>query len=135
MNANTELSATGTTAGTAGKFQIEPIVVGAAAGNFETEASALVQAGLALRQRLAEIGPAWGDDAVGTRFGKQYETPALTVLDNVESLSVGLLRIAAALRAVSSAYVRGEDDLLVAIDETKAAAAAPAVPVGSGVAP
>lgn len=95
-------------------FEIVPAVVAAAAGTFDAEASALTNAVVSLGKHLSEIGAAWGDDIVGERFGAQYAPAAETVLDNVESLAVGMFRIAAALRAVAGAHSQGEIDLLVA---------------------
>lgn len=93
------------------------MVVSAAAGSFESEAEALARTAFAMRARLAELGNAWGDDAVGARFGKRYEPAANTVLDNAESMALGLMRIGAALRAVAAAFVRGDEELIKPIPD------------------
>lgn len=112
-----------TTAPLAG-YEVQPAAVFGAAGCFDAEAEAVVQAMFQLRQQLGSLGRPWGDDAVGARFGAQYTPPAETVLANVEALAIGFARIAAALRAVAGAYVRGEDELLAPVPDLDEAAPA-----------
>ena len=100
-----------------GGYEVQPAAITGAAGCFDAEAEAVVQAMFQLRQQLGTLGQPWGADAVGSRFGSQYTPPAEIVLANVEALAIGMARIAAALRAVAGAYVRGEDDLLAPITE------------------
>lgn len=95
-----------------GRFEIQPAAVTGAAGCFDSEATALASAATSLNQQLASIGACWGKDEVGERFGTEYQPAAQTVLENVEAISIGLARIAAALRAVVTAHLRGDDDLL-----------------------
>ncbi len=107
-------------------FEIVPAVVNAAAGTFDAEASALTNVAVTLAKHLSQIGPAWGDDVVGVRFGAQYQPAADVTRDNVEALAVGMFRIAAALRAVATAHAEGEADLLVAAKADDAELAATA---------
>jgi uncharacterized protein YukE len=57
-----------------------------------------------LQQRLAAFGACWGNDPVGERFGVAYSAAAGVVQNNMTALSTGLVRIAAALRAVAESY-------------------------------
>lgn len=111
-------------------FEIQPAAITGAAGCFDSEASALAEAATALDQELATVGACWGKDEVGERFGAEYQPAAQTVLENIDAIAVGFARIAAALRAVVTAHLRGDDDLLTlarAQESDVAAVATPAV--------
>lgn len=122
--ASTTAAATGAAAN---GFEIEPAAVSAVAGNFDAEASALTTAAISLQERLTSLGSCWGTDDVGARFGTEYSGAATIVLDNLEAIAVGWVRIAAALRAVAGAHLRGEDDLVTQI-RTEVSAVAEAAP-------
>ena len=94
----------GTGAGTG--FDVVPAALTGAAGTIDAESTALDDATAALARRLAEVGPCWGDDVVGQRFATGYGPAAQVVVGNLGALSVGLVRIAAALRAVAATYER-----------------------------
>ena len=85
-------------------FDVVPAALTGAAGTFDAEADALAQTFAGLGRALATIGRAWGDDAVGTRFGSAYSPAADVVAGNIAALSGGMSRIAAALRSVANAY-------------------------------
>ena len=87
-------------------FVVVPAALTGAAGTIDAESAALDDATAALARRLAEIGPCWGDDVVGQRFATGYGPAAQVVVGNLGALSVGLVRIAAALRAVAATYER-----------------------------
>jgi uncharacterized protein YukE len=89
-------------------FDVVPSVFVAAAGTFDNDAEALLGAAAKLQQALAAIGPRWGDDVVGARFGTAYAPAADRTIQNVVAMSGGLMRIAAALRAVGEAYERSD---------------------------
>jgi uncharacterized protein YukE len=108
-------------------FSVDPIVLIGTAGVFDAEAAALKMMVARLEQRVAAIGKVWGDDVVGTRFGATYEPASRMVLANLASLSAGLIRIAAALRAVGESYE--------AVDSSIISAVAPSSPVPAPRAP
>jgi uncharacterized protein YukE len=85
-------------------FDVQPAALIGAAGTFDAEAEALARAAARVQARLAALGSCWGDDDVGARFGATYEPAMHTVVGNVGALASGLIRIAAALRAVATAY-------------------------------
>lgn len=90
--------------GSGAAFEVEPAVLVGAAGTFDAEADAIVDAAKRVQLRLGAIGPCWGTDRVGERFGAAYQPVATAVLGNVSALANGLVRIAAALRAVATSY-------------------------------
>lgn len=94
-----------------------PAALKGAAGTFDAEATAVAEAATALNQKLSGIAQPWGTDEVGARFGNGYASPAQMTLANVQALTVGLARIAAALRAVADNSQRGEEDLIQPIDD------------------
>ena len=98
-------------------FSIEPAALAGAAGSFDGESDALDAAGAALDAHLASLAGCWGADSVGQRFAAAYVPAAEAVLDNIGALSCGLVRIAAALRAVAESYT--------AVDEAVRDAATP----------
>ena len=85
-------------------FSVDPTALSGAARTIDAEATTLQEAVSRLQMRLTTLGPSWGDDVVGKRFAVSYEPAAKTVLGNVAALSVGLVHIAAALRAVAESY-------------------------------
>lgn len=85
-------------------FDVSPAALSGAAGVFDAEADALADVVATLTARLDALGPCWGGDSVGARFGTAYQDAGLAVLDNVRSLGTGMVRIAAALRAVALSY-------------------------------
>lgn len=85
-------------------FDVDPAALIGAAGTFDAEGDALTLAAQRMQMRLATLGPAWGTDEVGARFGEGYQPAAERVLANVGALAHGLMRIGAALRAVATAY-------------------------------
>lgn len=85
-------------------FEVDPAALIGAAGTMDAEADALAVAAQRLQLHLAAVGPAWGDDEVGARFGAGYQPVAERVLGNVGALAAGLVRIGAALRAVATSY-------------------------------
>lgn len=85
-------------------FEVLPAALTGAAGTFDAEAESITQAAAMLQQRLAGLGNCWGDDPVGQRFAAGYGPAVTTVQGNIAALSVGLNRIAAALRAVAESY-------------------------------
>jgi len=87
-----------------GGFEVEPAALRRAGAAFHTEADLLIEAASRLETRLGQLGPCWGTDAVGARFGATYQPAADQVVSNLGGLSVGLLRIASALRAVADSY-------------------------------
>lgn len=85
-------------------FDVSPAALSGAAGVFDAEADALADVVATLTARLDALGPCWGGDAVGTRFGTAYQDAGLEVLDNVRALGTGMIRVAAALRAAARSY-------------------------------
>jgi uncharacterized protein YukE len=85
-------------------FEVEPVALRGAAGSIHREADELGDLATKLDVHLASVGPCWGADVVGRRFGDSYQPAATTVLDNISALSIGLHRIAAALQAVGDNY-------------------------------
>ncbi len=85
-------------------FEVEPAALRGAAGSIDAEADALGTLASSLEQYLLSLGACWGDDEVGRRFASGYQPAAATVLANMTALSTGLVRIAAALRAVGESY-------------------------------
>ena len=89
-------------------FTVRPAALHGAAGCLDAEADSLHNATAALDAALGGTNGCWGDDVVGRRFAAAYEPAARTVLDNLDALSTGLARIAAALRAVADGYERAD---------------------------
>jgi uncharacterized protein YukE len=121
-------------------FSVDPIVLIGTAGIFDAEAAALKMMVTRLEQRAAAIGKAWGDDLVGARFGAAYEPASRMVLANLASLSAGLIRMAAALRAVGESYEAVDNNIISAVSpiaRTPAPATSPTPPaaLASGVIP
>ncbi len=85
-------------------FEVEPAALRGAAGSIHSEADVLGDLALKLELHLANLGPCWGGDQVGQRFAASYQPAATTVLTNIDALSIGLHRIAAALQAVGERY-------------------------------
>ncbi len=85
-------------------FEVEPAALRGAAGSFHSEADELGILVRKLDAHLADLGPCWGADIVGQRFAACYLPAAQTVLNNIGALSIGLQRIAFALRAVGDNY-------------------------------
>ncbi len=85
-------------------FDVSPAALSGAAGVFDVNADALADVAATLIARLETLGPCWGGDSVGTRFGTAYQDAGLAVLTNIDALGTGLVRIAAALRAVARSY-------------------------------
>ncbi|MFV0307257.1 MAG: WXG100 family type VII secretion target [Desertimonas sp.] len=85
-------------------FTVVPAELVGAAGALDAEAEAMQLALERLRHRLADLGPAWGIDVVGQRFGAHYQPVSERVQANVGAMATGLVRIAAALRAVANSY-------------------------------
>jgi uncharacterized protein YukE len=85
-------------------FEVEPAALRGAAGSFHSEADVLCELAHKLDLHLASLGPCWGADEVGQRFAAGYQPAADTVLNNIDALSIGLHRIAAALQAVGDNY-------------------------------
>lgn len=85
-------------------FMVVPAELVGAAGTMDAEAQALQLALQRLQLRLGAIGSAWGTDEVGERFGAGYQPVAERVQQNVAAMGTGLVRIAAALRAVANSY-------------------------------
>jgi uncharacterized protein YukE len=110
-------------------FSVDPIVLIGTAGVFDAEAAAVKMMVTRLEQRLAAIGKVWGDDTVGARFGAAYEPASRMVLANLASLSAGLVRIAAALRAVGESY-ESADNIFVSGVPMIGPMPPPVVPVG-----
>jgi uncharacterized protein YukE len=110
-------------------FSVDPIVLIGTAGVFDAEAAAMNMMVTRLEQRVAAIGKVWGDDVVGKQFGTAYEPASRIVLANLAALSAGLVRIAAALRAVGESY-EAVDNILVSAVPVTAPTASPVVPVG-----
>jgi uncharacterized protein YukE len=114
-------------------FSVDPIILIGTAGVFDAEAAALKMMVTRLEQRAAAIGKVWGDDVVGARFGAAYEPASRMVLANLASLSAGLVRIAAALRAVGESYEAVDNTIISAVTpiaRTTAPTPPNAVPVG-----
>ena len=117
-------------------FDVTPAALTGAAGAIDAEAVTLDEAAAALAQRLGQLGRCWGDDAVGQRFAAGYGPAAQVVVGNIDALSIGLVRIAAALRAVAASYERADTSIATtAIDASTTPRAieptVPAVPVAS----
>jgi uncharacterized protein YukE len=89
-------------------FEVEPAALRGAAGSVDAEAEALASLASSLQHYLEQLGACWGDDEVGQRFAERYVPAASTTLANYQALSVGLMRIAAALRAVGDAYEQAD---------------------------
>jgi uncharacterized protein YukE len=87
-----------------GGFELEIPVVTGVAGIFAAESTSLTELAANLQARLAQHGPCWGDDVVGTRFGAAYSPAATIVAANIAALAAGLERIGSALRAVAENY-------------------------------
>lgn len=85
-------------------FEVSPAALSGAAGVFDAEAEALADVTTGLATRLDTLGSPWGADEVGVRFGESYVPAAKRVLANMNAMTNGLIRIAAALRAVAEAY-------------------------------
>jgi uncharacterized protein YukE len=85
-------------------FEVEPAALRGAAGSFHTEGDELGELMRKLDVHLASLGPCWGADAVGRRFAASYQPASQTVLNNISALSIGLHRIASALKAVGDNY-------------------------------
>lgn len=110
-------------------FSVDPIVLIGTAGVFDAEAAAMKMMVTRLEQRAAAIGKVWGDDVVGTRFGAAYEPASRMVLANLASLSAGLVRIAAALRAVGESY-EAVDNMIISAVSPATSSPAPALTTG-----
>jgi uncharacterized protein YukE len=113
-------------------FSVDPIVLTGTAGVFDAEAATVKMMVTRLEQRVAAIGKAWGDDVVGVRFGAAYEPASRVVLANLASLSAGLVRIAAALRAVGESYEAVDNSIVsavVPIARTTSPTPSPAPPI------
>jgi uncharacterized protein YukE len=93
-------------------FEVEPAALKGAAGTFDAEAEALETLARSLERHLQGLGACWGDDTVGQRFAAGYTPAEATVLGNLSSLSGGLVRIAAALRAVGESYETAEQTMV-----------------------
>lgn len=91
-------------------FDVQPAVLRRAAGTFHAEAEILVEAATRLDSHLQTLGPCWGTDRVGARFGATYQPASEKVRANLGALTVGLLRIASALRAVADSYEVVDED-------------------------
>jgi uncharacterized protein YukE len=89
---------------TSSGFEVEPAALRGAAGSIHSEADVLGELAHKLDLHLANLGPCWGADEVGQRFATSYQPAAKTVLNNIDALSIGLHRIAAALQAVGESY-------------------------------
>jgi uncharacterized protein YukE len=111
-------------------FSVDPIVLIGTAGVFDAEAAVMKMMMTRLEQQLAVIGKAWGDDVVGARFGAAYEPASRMVLANLASLSAGLVRIAAALRAVGESYEAVDNNIISAVSPTTVPTPVIALPVG-----
>jgi uncharacterized protein YukE len=118
-------------------FSVDPIVLIGTGGVFDAEAATVKMMVTRLEQRVAAIGKVWGDDVVGARFGAAYEPASRMVLTNIASLSAGLIRIAAALRAVGESYEAVDNSIISAVapiarttSPTPSPAPPTAVPVG-----
>jgi uncharacterized protein YukE len=85
-------------------FEVEPAVLSGAAGTLDAEAHTLTNAVAQLALFLDSMGHCWGHDVVGVRFGSSYLPAVQSVLTNMDALSVGLVRIGAALSAVAESY-------------------------------
>lgn len=85
-------------------FDVSPAALSGAAGVFDAGADQIADVVATLTAQLDALGPCWGADAVGARFGTAYQDAGLAVLDNVRALGAGAIRIAAALRAVARSY-------------------------------
>jgi len=120
---------TGTDAGTGTRigtgFDVTPAALTGAAGAIDAEASVLDEASTAMAQRLAELGSCWGDDTVGQRFAAGYGPAARVVVGNIGALSVGLVRIAAALRAVAESYTRSDTSIAAIANDASTSGAEP----------
>ena len=114
-------------------FEVEPAVLIGAAGTFDAESDAIVHAATRLRLRLDAIGPCWGSDPVGERFGAAYRPVSTAVLGNVAALSNGLIRIAAALRAVATSYELADGPSLTTAPTTAPTTAIRSRPMGGPV--
>jgi hypothetical protein len=99
-------------------FSVDPIILIGTAAVFDAEAAALRTMVTRLEQRAVAIGKVWGDDVVGARFGAAYEPASRMVLANLASLSAGLVRIAAALRAVGESYEAVDHTFISAVTPT-----------------
>ena len=98
------MSSSDALAAVADGFDVSPAALSGAAGVFDAESDALADIVATLTAELDSLGPCWGGDSVGARFGTAYQTAGLEVLDNVRALGVGMTRIAAAMRAVARSY-------------------------------
>jgi uncharacterized protein YukE len=85
-------------------FDVTPAALTGAAGVFAAEGDALADVVATLTAQLDSLGPCWGGDSVGNRFGTAYQDAGLRVLDNMRALGTGMQRIAGALRAIANSY-------------------------------
>lgn len=85
-------------------FDVQPAALRRAGAAFHADAELLVEAATRLDSHLSTLGACWGTDPVGARFGATYEPASEKVRANLGALTVGLLRIASALRAVADSY-------------------------------
>jgi uncharacterized protein YukE len=91
-------------------FVVWPAALTGAAGTIDGEAESIISIAARADQHLATLGACWGDDEVGQRFGQGYAPAAEQVMTNIAALTAGLVRIAAALRAVAGSYDAAEAD-------------------------
>lgn len=87
-----------------GGFEVEPAELRRAGSAYHAEADLLIEAASRLDRHLRTLGQPWGTDQVGARFGATYRPAAEQVTNNLGALTVGLIRIASALRAVADSY-------------------------------
>lgn len=87
-----------------GGFEVQPAELRRAGSAYHAEADLLIEAASRLDRHLGTLGQPWGTDQVGARFGATYQPAAQQVTANLGALTVGLIRIASALRAVADSY-------------------------------